>query len=77
MEATDPLLNIQSAMLQHGLKLRLLAKIIPNDLLVNIIGNGFFVLVGEEGCEVLVPRKLRPAGIESVPGPSRRCIKNI
>ena len=54
MEAVDSLLNIQRALPQHGFEFRLLAELAQYYLLVDVVCDGFLVLVGHEGFEILM-----------------------
>lgn len=58
VEAVDSLLNIQRALPQHRLKFRLLTEFTQHDLLVDVVRDGFLVLVGHEGFEILMLRQL-------------------
>lgn len=69
VEAVDSLLNIQGAVPQHRLELRLLAKFTQNYLLIDVVCYGFLVLVRHEGFEILVLRQLHfvTVGLVSAP----------
>ena len=54
VEAADSLLDVEGALLQHLFEFGGLAELTFDNLLVDIVCNGLFVLVGEESVQRLM-----------------------